>query len=351
MEDIKILGGGLSGLIAAINLAKEGYEVEVYEKNKDVGMRFHGDLEGMENWSGKKDIIEELKEMNIEINFDCDPFSHVTVTNCVERREVYNERPLFYLVKRGSFRGTLDFSLKEQALRSGVVIHFEKTLPHDKADIVATGPVPDKVMGIVKGVTFETDAEDTVVLVLNDELAYRGYAYLLITKGYGSTCTVVFNELYRVNDCFRKMKEFFVEKFSLDMQSPKEVGGIGSFSLKKVFRKGDALYVGEAAGLQDFLWGFGMRFAIKSGYLASQSIINNDDYVKIAEKHFRNKSKASIVNRYLWEKLSKKNFSFCINNAEFIRKNINSIYSYNLPQRIIYPLALSYFLKKYRKLS
>ena len=53
MKEIKILGAGLSGLTAAINLAKEGYRVDVYEKNKDVGMRFHGDIQGLENWSEK----------------------------------------------------------------------------------------------------------------------------------------------------------------------------------------------------------------------------------------------------------------------------------------------------------
>ena len=31
------------------------------------------------------------------------------------------------------------------------------------------------------------------------------------------------------------------------------------------------LYTGEAAGLQDVLWGFGMRYAVISGFCASQS--------------------------------------------------------------------------------
>ncbi len=62
MKKIKILGAGLSGLTAAINLAKSGYTVDIYEKNKDVGMRFNGDIQGLENWSDKKDIIKELKE-------------------------------------------------------------------------------------------------------------------------------------------------------------------------------------------------------------------------------------------------------------------------------------------------
>lgn len=61
MKQIKILGAGISGLTAAINLAKAGYKVDVYERNKDVGMRFGGDLQGLENWSDKEDVLEMLR--------------------------------------------------------------------------------------------------------------------------------------------------------------------------------------------------------------------------------------------------------------------------------------------------
>ncbi len=50
MAHKKIIGAGLSGLTAAINLAKAGYKVDVYEENKDSGLRFNGDLQGLENW-------------------------------------------------------------------------------------------------------------------------------------------------------------------------------------------------------------------------------------------------------------------------------------------------------------
>jgi flavin-dependent dehydrogenase len=350
MKKIKILGSGLSGLSAAINLIKQGHKVDIYEKNKDVGMRFHGDLQGLENWSEKRDILEELKEMNIEINFDCDPFSHMTLTNCTKTKDVFTERPLFYLVKRGSFSGTIDYGLKEQALKLGVKIHFETTLSPDEVDVVATGPIFDEAQGVVKGIIFKTDVKDMAIVVFNDELAFKGYSYLVTTKGYGCMCTVVFNEVSRVNDCFQRTKEFFVKKLNTDIQSSKDVGGLGSFSLKNVFKEGTTLYVGESAGLQDFLWGFGMRFATTSGYLAAQSIINKEDYEKIAKEHFRNRLNASAVNRYLWERAAKKDYSFIISNAEFVKKNLYSMHNYHLFQRILYPIALSYLKKKYPKL-
>lgn len=352
MKRLAVLGAGLSGLTTAVNLAREGYDVDVYEKNEDVGARFRGDLQGLENWSTRKDILEELREMNIRINFDCDPFSRVTLTNYSRTKELVFERPLFYLVKRGSFSGTIDYGLKTQATKLGINIHFDETRSPDEVDIVATGPILEEVPAVVKGVIFKTDDKDVAILLCSDEFAFKGYSYLLITKGYGCLCSVVaVDELHRVNRCFKKTQAFLVRRIGLDMQASKEVGGVGSFSPRGVFRKGTTLYVGEAAGLQDFLWGFGMRSAVTSGYLAAQSIINNDDYEQIARKHFERRLKASVVNRYVWEEIaSKKDYSLLIYFAEFAKRILYSMHNYNLLQRVAYPVASCHLKKKYPKL-
>jgi flavin-dependent dehydrogenase len=352
MKDIKILGAGLSGLTAAINLARNGYRVDVYEKNFDVGVRFHGDFQGLENWSEKTDVLEELKKMNIGLDFDCHPFSKVIMTNCSKTREISFKRPMFYLVKRGSFLGTIDHSMKLQAFKAGVNIHFQRTILPTEADVVATGPFPKEIVGVVRGITFRTSLKDVAIVAFNDRLAFKGYSYLLVTKGYGCMCAVVRrHEMSRANEYFEKTKEFFVKQFNLDPQPSKEVGGVGSFSLKNV-REGNTLYTGEAAGLQDFWWGFGMRLAITSGYLAAQSIISNGDYEKTVKSRFENKLKSEIVNRYLMEHvLSKKDYSIFIDIAEVLKKNLYSLYRYNALQRTIYPLAILSLQKTYPKLK
>jgi flavin-dependent dehydrogenase len=351
MKRIRILGAGLSGLVAGINLARNGYEVDVYERNEDVGKRFNGDVQGLENWSEKKDILEELREMNIEISFDCDPFSKMTLTNCSKTKKINSPRPLFYLVKRGSSWGTIDYGLKAQAMKLGANLHFRQTLSQEEADIVATGPAHWKVRGIVKGIVFNTDVADTAIGVFNNNLAFKGYSYLLITKKYGCMCTVVLDEIWRVNECFEKTKDYFARNLDLNMRSIKEVAGFGNFSLKRA-RKRTPLYVGEAAGLQDFLGGFGMRFAITSGYLAAQSLIENRDYASLTKGRFQNKLKAGVVNRYLWENaLSKGNYAFLIDISEFVKVNIQSMYNYSLLQRMIYPLALAKLQKTYSQLE
>lgn len=66
---IKIGGGGIAGLSAAINLRLVGFDVLVYEKNQDIGQHHHNDWEGLENWTNDEDILEFLKRINIKINF------------------------------------------------------------------------------------------------------------------------------------------------------------------------------------------------------------------------------------------------------------------------------------------
>jgi len=351
MKKIKILGAGLSGLTAAINLAKSGYTVEVYEKNEDVGMRFNGGIQGLENWSDKKDIIKELREMNVDIDFDYTPFYNVLLTNGSKASEVRWKKPIFYLLRRGSFSGTIDHSLKAQALKSGVNIHFHETIDQNEANIVATGPNVNEAVGIVKGIVFNTDIKDTVIIAFNDKMAFKGYSYLLVMHGYGCLCTVVRrDDAWRIDRYFERTNEFFLKKIGFQTQHIKNVGGIGSFSLKKV-KKGATLYVGEAAGLQDFLLGFGMRFAFASGYLAAQSIIYKKDYEKIADNHFGKRLRVGIINRWLWENiLSKKDYSVLINFPQLI-ENLYSTHNYNLLQQTMYPLTLFSLKKRYFKLK
>jgi len=350
MKKIKILGAGLSGLTAAINLAKSGYTVEVYEKNKDVGMRFNGDIQGLENWSDKKDIIEELREMNVDVNFDFTPFRSIIITNGLKAKEIRWKRTLFYLLRRGPFSGTIDYSLKAQALKLGVNIHFQETLAQNEANIIATGPTIIEAPGMVKGIVFKTDIKDIAILAFNDKLAFKGYSYLLVMKGYGCLCSVMMkDEASRINWYFERTKEFFLKKIPFQLQIIREVSGIGSFSLKKV-KSGVPLYVGEAAGLQDFLWGFGMRFAFASGYLVAQSVICKTDYEKIADKHFRNRLRAGIINRWLIENiLSKEDYSALVNFPQLIEK-LYSIQNYNLLLKTMYPLALLSLKKRYLNL-
>ena len=59
-KSIKILGSGISGLSAATTLAKNGINVEIFEKKSHSGGRFNRDFQCLRNFGNE--IIDPLKE-------------------------------------------------------------------------------------------------------------------------------------------------------------------------------------------------------------------------------------------------------------------------------------------------
>lgn len=354
---IRILGAGPSGLAAAINLAKAGYGVEIFERRKDCGDRFLGDLQGLENWTNKEDFLETLRSMNIDVNFDCDAFSTLKLTDGIKTSEDFVfHKPLFYLVKRGNFEGTLDYGLKKQAIELGIKINFNQSINPTEADIVATGTRTREVFATDKGIIFKTTLPDMAIGLVNDKYAFKGYSYLLITKGYGCICTVLFDQFNKTDQCFKETFDAFSKIVDLNITEVKTVGGIGSFALENKFINGPipSLNIGEAAGLQDLLWGFGIRSAITSGYLAAQSIIHKTDYEKAASLHFYEKQKATIVLRYLYEKFSKRGYRFLINTTKQRKDTILFLYrahKFTWIHKLIYPFAIKSMRSRYTNLK
>ena len=353
-KKIKIAGAGPSGLTAAINLSMAGYQVDVFEKRPDVGKRFHGDLQGLENWSEETNVLQEMRSMNIDINFDAAPFLNLVITNGSSSRVSHypEDKPLCYLVKRGVGTGTLDQGLKAQASEAGVNIRFSETIPLDEADIIATGPISKEIFAVDKGFIFNTNYKDINVFLVNDDAAYKGYSYLLITNGYGCLCTVLFDKFERLDECFEVTKKMFAESVPYDMQDPVPIAGIGCFSTKNIFQKGHSLYVGEAAGLQDLMWGFGIRTAVKSGHLAAQCIINGEDYATAAKSAFESRQKATLTSRFLWELVRFNNYGLVVKDGATAQKAFDLSFFYNFGKlnRTIYPIALPFVKRRYPKL-
>lgn len=343
MKPVNILGAGLSGLSAAINLAKEGFQVNIFDVRKDSGARFEGDLQGLENWTTENDILDDMKEMNIKVNFHCNPFKRVITTDGKKTFETDYPRPLFYLVKRGTMEDSIDQGLKRQALEAGVKINYNSRF-EGKADVVAIGPkMESKVLyGIDKGIVFDTDIDDIAVAIFGDEFAYKGYSYLLVSKGYGCIATVLLDRFHLVNSCLEKTKGLMIKMFGLEVENEKGVGGFGNFIYPPRLEEDGTLFVGEAGGLQDGFAGFGIRYATTSGYLAAKSFVNKVSYKDSIDKRFTNQLKASVVNRFMWETVGGRKIDF----LEFGSKRTNplkylgKLYNFELLyQKMIYPLA------------
>lgn len=301
---MRILGAGLSGLTAATVLARAGRKVDVLEVRADCGARFHGDLQGIENWSDDVAFVDRMKAWGIALPglwqqavHEVDLFSQDLVVH-----RLHSARPAVHLVRRGTDDDTLDQAMMRGALDAGVRIHFSERVDPSTCDIIATGP--DRATGYVYGELFETDAHDRVVLSYRDADSPGGYGYLIVAEGRGLIATVVLRASMRPETSLRNIIHTFERVIpGIERRRSRRFGGLGHFGLQERYCWNGRPIVGEAAGLQDALWGFGMRHAITSGRLAALSLLGELDYEAALSRSVLPQVRSSAVTRMLFDRL------------------------------------------------
>ncbi|MDP2685302.1 MAG: NAD(P)/FAD-dependent oxidoreductase [bacterium] len=348
---IKIAGAGIAGLTAAINLAKADYKVEIYERSDVSGKRFHGDFQGIENWSFKKNALDFLKQANIEINFDCTDLTNVSAWGPDDFQQTYQlSRPVLYLVKRGVEKGCLDYGLQQQISNyKNIKILYNKPVKTSEVDIVATGPFrKDPYTNVLAGgYTFNTNIKDCGILIFDDECAPDGYSYFLVHNHYGVIATCFFEKFNQLSEFRDKTLALCQKHIKFEMHNIKEFSGIGNFFLSKI-PTDKKIYIGEAGGVQDYLWGFGMRYAVLTGYLAAKSIIEDKDYYAMYQKQILPKLKVSISNRLTFKLMGKRGYRAFINRFTKSEDPVNELgrlYNPSLPKTLLYPIARAVYQK------
>ena len=305
---LSVVGAGPAGLAAAITLARAGRRVRVVERHRSVGQRFHGDMQGLENWSSSEDALDRLRRLGIGHDFSWRGFDEVTFYDSrLHAVTAHTRRPLFYLVRRGPGSGTLDSALLRQAQDAGAEVRFEETARTAGPDtIVATGP--QRADGVVAGFVFPTALEDQAHAIVHPTLAPAGYAYLLVWGGQATLATCLFRDLQD----WRPALDATVAAFErlvpgLRLERARRFGGYGGLLTRTRFvDEQGRLYAGEAAGLQDAEWGFGMMTAMRSGVLAAHSLLTGEGYARLAQDEFDAARAAGVVNRAMWERLPRR---------------------------------------------
>jgi len=343
MKNVKILGAGISGLTAAINLAKEGYDVEIHEKLSDVGKKHKLNFEGLENWT--TDIMELLKKVNIKVNFKNKGFNHVTwYSPSFKEANIKDKKPFFYLVERGG-KNSLEFSLKKQALNLGVRFKFNTKLK--SADIISTGA--KKPMGLAVGTFYENvNFEDKVIGILSNKIASNGYFYINVWNKRASVCTLTSSFSGNVKVNIRKfhmnnLKINLCKKILNGAKIKHTFSGFGNFRVPKTAVINGKIHTGEAVGFQDAFLGFGMKYAFLSGYFAAKSIIDKISYDKLWRKSFKNELKKTMCMRFVLnmsgDKLYEKIINYLNSKREYKSKLKKAYCYYNWKYEVLYQIS------------
>ncbi|OZB14198.1 MAG: hypothetical protein B7X58_08275 [Marinobacter sp. 34-60-7] len=348
---VEIAGAGPAGLAAAITLARAGRSVIVHEARAEVGYRFKRDLQGLENWSTRQDALAVLQELGITTGFKRVPCRRGTAFDAWDvPYAIQSGEPLFYLVERGSGPDTLDTALLQQARDLGVAVHFKSPLRHARGQaILATGPKAADAIAV--GYHFDTPMPDGFWAICDDSLAPKGYAYLLVMGGKGTVKSCMFTDFKNEARYVERTVDAFQRLVGMWMVNPTPHGGVGNFRIPGTALSGTHPVIGEQAGFQDTLWGFGMREAITSGVLAARSLLHGGDYDRLWRESLGRPMAAAMVNRALYSLLGNRGYRWCMRRQENhldAREFLHRRYRPTLTRRLLVPLARLHFRSQRR---
>jgi len=301
---VNIAGAGPAGLTAAIVLARRGHAVRVYERSHQVGRRFNDDFQGLENWSTRGDCLDELRAHGIEPTWWSVPFSQSELRlSALRAAVVRSPRPLFYALRRGAAHpGSLDNALLRQARAAGVEVCLGQRAEPSAVQIFAGGP-SGRPVALARGLSFALDRPEFSATILCDHLAPRGYIYFLVAEGQATLGTVQVGDLRGSTQRLQAAVDAVERRWEFRVPATAAAwAGHAGFAIPRHCMRGRTLVVGEAAGFQDALFGFGIRTAMLSGALAAISLSGGQDYESAWRSRLLPYMRASRLNRAVYER-------------------------------------------------
>jgi len=311
-KETTIAGAGVAGLVAAINLAKAGFKVVVYEKESEIGGHYQENPQMLPNWFSKEDVVFELEKCGIKINW-LNKIEEVEINLGGSRVTIYgNQVPVGYTVLRGG-ENSFEKDLARQAQEAGVKIITNSFIDVNSAndiDIISIGIGKPITVGYGRVYRGNFNPHKTRVFLGSNHTPTVGYCYFFPHSA--NKATVKISRRYEETDVNLK-ENFEVFKNSLGEEIQEEnflyeFGSLRSFGVPQTAKRGQSLLVGEAAGFQDELFRFGIRYAVISGYLAARAIIDNLDYDALWKKYFLKEFNRTAGTRKIFEDFKKKNF-------------------------------------------
>lgn len=313
---ITIYGAGMSGLIAAIDLARHGYEVTVHDREKGYG----GD--SRYNPSTHTTPIDIAKTSEY-VGIDLSPVFH-PLLECpfYFHESVYNP-PLnlleLYTVERGNRPTSLDTLLYDEAKELGVRFEFDSPLRKEdipglpENTIIACGLTPSayEMLGIPYLRWYGWCSRG--------EIGFSNRSWIWIDEciseyGYLSSCNnfyfdLLFSTRHVDRSALEKYKSFMARRQGVEHDDWDYISGavpIASRDNPRLFHDG-LIMCGTISGAQDPMFWFGILGALVTGKVAAMAVYDRARAEEDFQRFNRRFASSFFFKNAVWYKLLRPN--------------------------------------------
>ncbi|MBN2025661.1 MAG: NAD(P)-binding protein [Actinobacteria bacterium] len=279
-KEVLIYGGGMSGMVAAINLAREGHRVVIRDMEDSYG--------GSKIYNPSTHVTPiDLEKTSQYIGIDVKPVFHKVIRCPAYFHDTMMLWPVYEVfgVERGDRPGSLDTLLYKECLDLGV--EFEFSTPLKAEDVPDLAPGTIIACGLIPKAYKMLDVPFLQVhmWLSRGEIGFTDYAWLWFDESiteYGYLSAVnnyYFNLLFsfgkRVEKyALEKYKEFMVRNEGVEHDEwDYQVGAVPLLKPDnyRLFRNG-LIMCGTMSGAIDPFMGFGISGALVTGKVAAMAV-------------------------------------------------------------------------------
>ena len=308
-KKIHILGAGLSGMVAGINLARQGYDVLILDRSKRIGGAgiFHPsvhatpvDLPQLSSYIGIDMAAQFHEALDFRVYFGKKEGWRIPATG-------------MFGVERGNRKSAMDMFLYQEAQKAGVKFEFSREIKNHKelppGSIICTGLFPEMFESLkvpsqgIYGYSarFESDKPNEYVAYFDRFIGEYYYHGIINGFFYG----LIFQRRKPVSrDAVKRCQDYLAEREGLELKEWFYIENrvpMATVSNPRLFAE-DKILAGTLAGMMDPQILFGIAGALISGKVAALAVENREKALQDFKFYTRN-WKENWIGRRIFERI------------------------------------------------